>query len=470
MEAVMGSKFWNKLLPYIAAAIVALVYISCESNILNERFMWKDPFSGEIMVQSINGGRSAHLTWKKDENADKYIVMKTEVGINGVSFNNEKTVHKIEFAGVQSYIDNDIDMEKSYAYRLDKARGNRVFEGSFITFLEKGRPDPLPGIITIQNLNNGKSAYLIWRADEGADNYRIMRAINDGNALVFMERQDGTDGFYYQGKTSAIDSILEDDKGYFYRLDKSRDGEWISGLEITTFSRTRPMPFAATPTANNFREDGNILISWQYDEGADTYILMRSFDNTLGDINNFLPVYEGRELQYLDTAVNAQQMERYVYKLYKRRNGIIYEWNERIALGVAVQTQEDYHEPNNTEAQATLLESYRLANIYCFGYSIPNTFLEDMDWYRVNIPPHKIANIAVQYSNAANTGYFLLYLPYMDTLSIIHNVAFQIRNDESVQKYVTFAIMPDRTRFLLGNGTGGSVVGYTITWVSIENN
>jgi hypothetical protein len=432
--------------------------------------MREDPFSGKIMVQSINEGRSAHLTWEKDENADKYIVMKTEIGINGVNFNNKNTLDRIEFAGVHSYIDNDIDIEKSYAYRLDKVRGNRVFQGSLITFLGKGRSDPFPGIITIQNLNNGKSAYLNWQSDEGADSYRIMRAINDGNALVFMERQDGKDGFYYQGKTSAIDSTLEDDKGYFYRLDKKRNDIWISGLEITVFSRTRPMPFGATPAVKSFREDGNILINWQYDEGADSYILMRSFDNALGDINNFIPVYEGIELQYLDTAVNAQQMERYVYKLYKRRNDVIYEWNDRIALGVAVQTQEDKHEPNNTEAQATLLETYRLANIYCFGYSRPNTFLEDMDWYRVNIPPHKIANIAIQYSNSANSGYFLLYLPYMDTLNIIHNVAFEVRNDEPVQKYVTFAIMPDRTRFLLGNGTGGSVVGYTITWVSIDNN
>lgn len=429
------------------------------------------PFRGVIRAQSINDGRSVYLTWEKDANADKYIVMKTEAGISGINFGNEYATQKIEIVEILSYIDNDIDAEKNYAYRLDKVCGGVVFEGLAITFFEKSRPDPFPGIITAQNLNNGKSAYLTWESDKGADDYRIMRAINDGNALIFTERQDMTDGFFLQGPTSAIDSILQDDKGYFYRLDKKRNNVWIPGLEITIFSRTRPMPIGDTPVVTSFRADRNILITWQHDEGADTYILMRAFDNpATSRLDDYVKMYEGTELQYLDTAVNVLQNERYVYKLYKERNGTIYRWDDRIALGVAVVTEEDRHEPNNTEAQATLLETYRLANIYCFGFSIDNTVLEDIDWYKVSIPPGKVANIAVQYDNMGNDEYFLLYVPHMEQRSIIHNVTFQIRNDDTMQKYVTFAIMPDRSKFLSGSGVGGSVVGYTITWHSIENN
>jgi hypothetical protein len=328
------------------------------------------------------------------------------------------------------------------------------------------RKEPFPGVITARNLNNGKSAYLTWQEDAGADAYRIMRAINDENPVVFAERENNTDGFSLHGTTAAMDSTLEDDKGYFYRLDKKRDSVWITGKEITAFSRTRMMPVADTPIVRCFRPDGKILISWQYDEGADEYILMRAQDNSLA-LDPFTAIYRGMELKYLDATVKDDM--RYIYKLYKIRNGIEYRWDDRIGLGVSVRTQEDQHEPNNTEAEATLLETYLLANIYCYGFSTGHV-LEDIDWYKVSIPPGKVANMAVSYDDTVYDTYLLLYIPYFDTRTIIHNTAFQVKNDSRVQKDVAFAIIADKTQFLPINSTGGKVVGYTITWQSIENN
>jgi hypothetical protein len=465
----------NKILRDFITCVVFLVlaqqYTSCGDNIFNERFRRPDPFPGTITIDNLIEGKSVHLKWEADEGADKYRVMRAVNDGGAVIFiERHDGTNGFYYQGATTAIDGMLEEDKSYAYRLDKIRGNQIFEGKTVTFLEKARPDPFAGTVKIQNMNNGRSAYITWEEDRGADEYRIMRAINDGTAIVFTERQDGIDGFYYQGVTSAIDSMLEDDKGYFYRLDKKRDGLWIPGLEITIFSRSRPMPIAATPVTESFRADGNIFISWQYDEGADAYLLMRSFDNPLtSSLDPYVPVYEGTELKYLDTNVNDQQTERYVYKLYKVRNGLIYKWDHLVAFGVASKTQEDNHEPNNLETQATLLETYRMGNIYCFGFSIPNTFLEDMDWFKVNVPPGKVANIAVQYTNLANDGYFLLYVPFFETRTITHLVSFSVRNDESVQKDVTFAIIPDRSRFLQVNGTGGSVAGYTIVWQSIDN-
>jgi len=430
------------------------------------------PFEGTITARSVNEGRSVYLAWKADENADKYIVMKTEVGSNGIDFSDEYVTQKIILVDTYSYVDNYIVPEKSYAYRLDKICGNRVFKGIEITFLGKSRPDPFPGIIIAQNLNNGKSAYLSWQADEGADAYRIMRAVDDGTPLLFQDRA-GEAGFFMQGPTSAIDSILEDDKGYFYRLDKQRENVWIAGLEITTFSRTRPMPFVDTPVVTSFRVNGSILINWKYDQGADTYIVMRSFDKPpTFSIGSFSPVYEGATLQFIDTAVEDEG--RYVYKLYKRRNGIMYpssdQLYDRIALGVSVRIQEDNHEPNNIEIQATLLESSIQANIHCFGFSLQDNVLEDIDWYKVSVPAHKTAHIVVEYNDEINDRYLLVTDPVMGTYSVTHGVPFQIKNDAAIQKYVTFAIRPDKTRFLLANQTGGMVVSYTLRWHAITSN
>lgn len=424
------------------------------------------PFPGAIAAQSINGGLSVYLTWAIDANADKYIVLRTASGIGGVDFSDEYVTEKYEFTNTYSYIDNTIDVEQSYAYRLDKVRGGHIFEGTEITFFEKSRSDPFPGVITAQSLNNGKAAYLTWEADFGADEYRVMRAINDGSPLVFKELEDMKDNFYLQGPYSALDTGLLDDTGYLYRLDKRRGVNWLIGIDITLFSRTRPMPLSSSPFVESFRADGNILIRWDYDEGADAYILRRKFDSVAS--SDFEVVYEGLELEYLDKNMNAENLDRFVYVLSKARNGVS-GWSGVEALGVACRTQPDNHEPNDTEAQATLLETFRVANIYCFGFSAPYTFLEDIDWFKVNVPPGKSANIAVQYPNESYCSYFLLYIPYKETRPIVHDVAFKVLNDDVVQREVAFAIIPNRSKFLTDpSGKGGMVLSYTIIWQSID--
>jgi hypothetical protein len=418
-----------------------------------------EPTGGIITARGINDGRSAYLSWEEDENADKYILMKTEVLDSGVDFKNGYVTDKVELADVCSYIDNAIVPEKAYAYRLDKECGNQVFEGKEVTFFGKTRFDPFPGVITAQSLNGGLTAYLTWEADAGADEYRVMRAVIDGGFLQFMQR-NGESGFVLLGATSAIDGV-EDDKGYLYRLDKRRGTAWTVGLVITDFARTRPLPFGEAPAVESFRTGGDIMVNWRYDEGADSYILMRREDPPRFD---FELVYTGNELHYLDTGViDVQQQGRYVYKLYKRRNGIIYRWDEKLGFGVADRLQEDKQEPNDTEERATVLESDLQATLYCYGFSDPKYILEDIDWYKVAIPPKMDAYIAISYTNSANSEWLSLYVPDTDLKPIVHGVAFLVRNNDIVQKYVPFAIVPTREKFLGSpTGAGGSILGYNI--------
>jgi hypothetical protein len=408
------------------------------------------------------------LSWEADAGADSYIVKRTEFSSGGVNFDDAgKTVTK-EITGKTSYIDNTIAVDKSYAYRLDKGRGGIVFEGSEITMLGKTRPDPFYGIIGAQHLNNGKSAYLTWQADAGADEYRIMRALNSGSSVSFSARQSGADGFLLHGATSAVDGNLQDDMGYLYRLDKRRDSEWIIGKEICVFSQARPLPFPEAPAAASFRADGYIALSWLYDEGADSYILKRKKDGDTG-LGQYVTIYEGTELQYTDNTVDSDHNGRYVYLLCKRRNGSVHQWEEKTTAAVAVRTQQDRHEPNNIDTQATVLDSRREGNLYYFAYSTSDIVVQDIDWYKVSIPAGKTASISVSYSNPAGANYFLLYNPHKESKSIIHNTPFQITNDDDVQKYVYFAIMPDKTHFMPMNYPGGDVVSYTINWKAITD-
>ncbi len=427
----------------------------------------EEPKAGVIMIRSFNEGHTAYLTWEGDEWTDIYIVMRTEVTSEGINFEDADVTESYEIAEITSYTDNKIDIEKSYVYRLDKKRGEKRIEGKEYAFFTKTRMEPFFGSISAKSLSGGKASYLTWEADSGADEYRIMRSLNDESSVEFVPREDGEDGFYMQGPTAALDSNLADDKSYLYRLDKKRGEEWHIGREITVFSRTRPMPYGEAPYADGFRWDGNIYLQWSEDEGADTYILQRRFDNISG-FDSWITVKELTDTQYLDQTVNAAQSGRYEYRLDKRRNGEIHKWDNETTLAVAAQTEEDKHEPNNRREESTLIEVYREANVYHYGYNDTRT-LTDMDWYKVSIPAGKIANIAVIYDNESHDEYFRLYQTGHATESIVHNNAFQIKNDSLIQQYVSFAIQPDPIKFLT-NGSGGSTVSYTIRWVSITDN
>jgi hypothetical protein len=427
-------------------------------NTLNEWAMRQEPFSDTVVIQEMKSIRAVGLSWRGDNAADAYLVMRSIFDENG--FQEFLPIFK---GGEKEYVDHDIAIAVTYAYRLDKIKGDKVFEGATCVYYT--RPEPFPGVITTQSLNNGLAVYLTWEPDIGADEYRVMRTVNDGAFQQFVQRHDGA-GFFLQGTTSAID-IVEDDRGYLYRLDKRCGSVWIIGQVITEYARTRPLPFGDTPTVENFRPSGDIFISWRYDDGVDSYILMRRDDPPTVD---FEPVYTGNELHYLDTGViTVQQQGRYVYKLYKKRNEIIYRWDDKLAYGVAEWLQEDKQEPNNTEESATILESDMQATLYCYGFYNSNYILEDIDWYKVNIPPKTDAYIAINYTKEVYSEYLSLYIPDTELTPIVHAISFHVRNNDIVQKYVPFAIVPTKSKFLPSpTGEGGAILAYNIKLEQIK--
>ncbi|MBR7064680.1 MAG: hypothetical protein IKI31_06010, partial [Treponema sp.] len=102
-----------------------------------------------------------------------------------------------------------------------------------------------------------------------------------------------------------------------------------------------------------------IYVSWQKDNGADSFRLMRSIDNTF---LNFSCIYEGRNTNYVDSDVIEKT--RYVYRLDKIR-GSKYYAGKYFSYGFASDCRMDEYENNDTEECATFLESDLICNLPC---------------------------------------------------------------------------------------------------------
>lgn len=434
-----------------------------------------DPEPGEINAESINGGWSVLLSWEVDEWAEEYVIMRMEVREGGDIYP-ELFAELERVSGKTRYIDNGIDPEKSYAYRLDKERsGSGCKRGEKITMYERTRPDPSPGKISTQVIKNGKGAILTWEEDRGADEYRIERSLNDESNVFFSPRVNGVDGFSLQSKTMAYDEDLEDDRSYLYRLGTKRSGdtEWTYG-EISIFSYTRPMPFGEAPKADGFGRNG-VMLEWTADEGADQYVIMRRKDPVYPSsdrIENVAYKVVGRinppVTHYLDTE-EITDGGLYEYRLRKMRNETAKDWLDMTTRMVAISVEKDEYEPNDYEEEATVLDMDReRANMYMYQYN-DGVIIKDEDWYKVYIPSGQTAHVRVIYQNGnANDGYLVLHEKGKPAKYIIHNDPFLIKNTASFRQDVAFSIRPNPGRFI--DGSKGSLISYSIEWVESSDN
>jgi hypothetical protein len=418
------------------------------------------PFS-DIIVASYLGDK-ALLSWKHDANADSYLIQKQSIDTNNnivdlLPISTDKT----------SYIDSAVAKDMIYIYRLDKIRGGTTYEGISLTTFSTTRPDPFPGVIVAESLSDGKAAHLSWEPDIGADAYRVMRSLNNINLGQFEWIPQTS--LEMLSDVSAIDTGIDDDKSYVYRLDKYRNGitSWFIGNQVTVFSWNRPPPFDEAPVVDSFRSDKTIKISWNTDIGADIYKLERRENNFSGWLS-WESIYQGTALTYIDTTAYFENYAytRYEYRLTKIRNGIEYVPQYDTTLAVAVETEKDLCEPNDDYLNATLLNISITNNIYCFKFT-GDRVLEDRDWYKVSVPAGKTAVCDLYYTQAGNSGMLKVYEPSKLEASITDGGEIKIKNDDTVQKFIYFAILPDRDKF--STGLGGQMITYTINWQAITN-
>lgn len=219
-------------------------------------------------------------------------------------------------------------------------------------------------------------------------------------------------------------------------------------------------PFDDVPKADSLSKEHTVYLSWQEDDAADKYYLMRSFDNT----SNWDCIYTGNETSFIDKEL--EDNTNYIYRLDKTR-GIAYFTGKDYAFGWSSETIRDYCEPNNVLEEATFLEFDRICNLPCVTYQTKQKTFLDEDWFYVTIPPTRTAEIIISQKNLINTTEgaptnLKIQILEESSNSVKHQKAHQIKNPSNKTKSFYFKIFPETTG-LFSSGTVSTVIEYTVS-------
>ena len=117
----------RKVVLLFSVVLSVLFYsVSCEGELpfilTRSNF---EPVDSVLKSEPVTEGNRGYfaLSWEEDKGADSYIVMRAEDAEN-------LTFEKIYEGRELSFEDTEFESNTAYVYRLDKVRGDRVFEGS----------------------------------------------------------------------------------------------------------------------------------------------------------------------------------------------------------------------------------------------------------------------------------------------------------------------------------------------------
>lgn len=220
-------------------------------------------------------------------------------------------------------------------------------------------------------------------------------------------------------------------------------------------------PFDDVPKADSLSKEHTVYLSWQEDDAADKYYLMRSFDTVPLD---WSCVYEGTGTSYTDT--DFMDNEKYIYRLDKTR-GSKYFKGEKYGYGWSSGTIRDSCEPNDVPEKAAFLEYDRICNLSCVGFVTDNKEIIDEDWFYVTVPPMRQADIIVGQHNLTDTTRgaetnLRIQLSGLESQSVRHQTAYQIQNTTYETKNFYFKVFPERTSLSSGNSFC-TVIEYTVS-------
>lgn len=223
-------------------------------------------------------------------------------------------------------------------------------------------------------------------------------------------------------------------------------------------------PAVSTPIIQSFIEEEAIHISWEEDAKADQYILYRSRDTRPGELSI---IYSGTGFEYLDR--DCVPEGRYLYSLSKVRGLKEFELCEPV-MGVCGQTIRDFAEPNGRKQEAVLLDSDLEANIFYYR-STTGIILQDDDWYYVNIPPRRVANIVITQVNREGENTHLYFSQEGElAFQIVDGNNIAIENYFYTEQSFYFKISPIAGEFLNDISlAGGAMVGYKISLTMITS-
>lgn len=231
--------------------------------------------------------------------------------------------------------------------------------------------------------------------------------------------------------------------------------------------RTTDDPFDDVPETDSTSLEHTVFLSWKEDDACDLFRLMRSYDQTT---LSFSCIYEGKNTHFIDTSLINDNC--YIYRLDKIRGDICFEGNH-FAYGYSSDCRKDDKECNDIESMATYLEYDMICNLPCVRYCTNNYESVDNDWFYIEIPPRRSADIIISQHNLQNssqgaTTNLKIQVKGSESVSVTQMTANRISNTSYETKRFYFNIFPETTG-LLSSGSCNTVIEYTVSLNQIIN-
>lgn len=231
--------------------------------------------------------------------------------------------------------------------------------------------------------------------------------------------------------------------------------------DVSELLRRYDDPTDDTPQADCYSQAYSLRLSWDSDECADRYILMRAEDD---GAENFMPVYSGNDSSYTDIFSMPDDQKRYLYRLDKIRGNRRFKGSD-CACTVISATLNDIHEPNNTLENAVELERTIDATMPCSQFNYKERCYGDEDWYFIRLKPLCTASILFCQAgkgNSSSDSDFLYMVQGSQIKPIYHNEKFTVTNPSYSTRNIYFKILPDISKIFAGT-EGAAVPAYTMT-------
>lgn len=230
--------------------------------------------------------------------------------------------------------------------------------------------------------------------------------------------------------------------------------------DFSELLRSYDDPSDDTPNAACYREPCTVRLSWDGDECADRFFLMRAEDD---GTENFVQIYSGKETSYTDRFYQTDDQKRYVYRLDKTRGNRRFKGSASTCAVVSM-TLHDNHEPNDNIENAVELERIITATMPCSQFKYRGRSYGDEDWYYVRLNPLCTAmitftqpelNIGVQ-----NTDFLYMELGG-SSRTISNGDKILLENTEFNSRNIYFKIVPNIAK-KFSSSAGAEVLTYRL--------
>jgi hypothetical protein len=233
---------------------------------------------------------------------------------------------------------------------------------------------------------------------------------------------------------------------------------------LSDLDRPARNPGPQVPAVVSFESELSVTVTWRDDDAADSYVLERAPD---GAVPVYQAVHIGRATRFVDA--QCEDQVRYLYRLLAVRGRRSFgPWGA--ALGVASGTCRDALESNDSEESATPLEYDRSANIF-FYRSFGGDVVEDIDWYAIEVPPRRQANVVITQVNPAPGGLataLVFYLKGSVPVPVTNSQAIAIANPSNARQTLVFRVSVDADEVISDPLlAGGATIDYTVSLASI---